>query len=45
MERHHEIFLNILQYALNGQKLAGAEDITAQQWVEILSLARAHNGF
>ena len=43
MERNHEIFLNILQCALKGQKLTGAEDITTEQWGEILSIAKAHN--
>ena len=43
MERIYEIFLNILQFALNGQKITGEEDITPEQWSGILSLARMHN--
>ena len=43
MERIHEIFLDILCTALKGEKLTGQEEITPQQWEEILRLARVHN--
>ncbi len=43
MDRIYEFFLNILQMALQGRQLTGNEDISTDQWSEILHLAKAHN--
>lgn len=43
MERIYEIFLNILQTALKGEKIPQEENISTEQWQEILTLAKAHN--
>ncbi len=43
MDRIYEIFLKILQTALQGRQLTGNEDISTDQWSEILRLAKAHN--
>ena len=43
MERNHKFFLNILQCALDGRRLTATEDVTTEQWGEILSLANKHN--
>ena len=43
MDSIYKIFLNILQAALQGRRLTGDEDISTDQWGEILKLAKAHN--
>lgn len=43
MNREQEIFLNILKLSLQGRQLTGDENITAQQWEQVLQLAKAHN--